>query len=256
MDDYGLWLPKSASTFAHEIDSAINLVHILMLIMFVVWGVFFIYFLAKFREKSGQRVSYKGFPKVIVPVSMIAFVTVFDIYMLFGHDIPFWHKLKTDFPLADQSTVVRIVAQQFAWNIHYPGEDGVFGKTDPYLIDEQANPLGLDSTDSYARDDITTLGQLHIPVNKPVIIHLTTRDVIHSFSLPTMRVKQDAIPGMSIPLWFVPNRTGDWQIACAQLCGNSHFNMKGIFKVQTEDEFNSWLAEREPTLGEEGEEVW
>ena len=71
-----------------------------------------------------------------------------------------------------------------------------------------------------------------------------------------MRVKQDAIPGMSIPLWFVPNRTGDWQIACAQLCGNSHFNMKGIFKVQTEDEFNSWLAEREPTLGEEGEEVW
>ncbi len=71
-----------------------------------------------------------------------------------------------------------------------------------------------------------------------------------------MRVKQDAIPGMSIPLWFVPTRMGDWQIACAQLCGNSHFKMKGIFKIQNENKFNSWLTDRVPTLGEEGEEVW
>lgn len=108
---------------------------------------------------------------MIVPISMIAFVTVFDFYMLFGHDIPFWHHLKTDFPPVDVSTVVRIVGQQFAWNIHYPGEDGIFGKTDPYLVDEQANPLGLDSDDPAALNDITTVGQLHVPVNKPVIIH-------------------------------------------------------------------------------------
>tara|TARA_B100000315_G_scaffold218843_1_gene220391 strand:+ start:16463 stop:17233 length:771 start_codon:yes stop_codon:yes gene_type:complete len=256
MDDYGLWLPKSASTFAHEIDTAINIVHILMVVMFIVWGIFFVYFLAKFREKSNQSVNSKGFPKTIVPVSMIAFVAIFDVYMLIGHDSPFWHHLKTDFPPAEESTVVRVVGQQFAWNIHYPGEDGVFGKTDPYLVDEQANPLGLDSDDPAALDDITTVGQLRIPVNKPAIIHLTTKDVIHSFSLPIMRVKQDAIPGMRIPFWFVPTRTGDWQIACAQLCGNSHFKMKGIFKVQTEDDFNSWLADQDPNLGEEGEEVW
>ena len=94
MDDYGLWLPESASTFAHEIDTAINLVHILMLIIFVVWGIFYIYFLAKFREKSGQPVSYKGFPKTVVPLSMVAFVAIFDVYMLAGHDIPFWHHIK------------------------------------------------------------------------------------------------------------------------------------------------------------------
>lgn len=256
MSDYGLWLPRSASTFAHEIDHAINLVHILMGVMFVVWGIFFVYFLFRFRSSSGNPVNYGGFPKAAIPVGMVAFVAVFDAYMLLGSDIPFWHHLKTDFPSVEESTVVRAVGQQFAWNIHYPGADGEFGATDPRLVDEQANPLGLDRDDPAGKDDITTVGELRIPVEKPVIIHLTTKDVIHSFSLPVMRVKQDAVPGMSIPIWFEPTRTGDWQIACAQLCGNSHFSMRGIFKVQTEADFQAWLAEKAPSEEDEGEEIW
>ena len=152
--------------------------------------------------------------------------------------------------------MVRVVAQQFAWNIHYPGADGIFGRTDPYLVDEQSNPVGLDRSDPVAVDDVTTIGQLHLPDDRPVLIHLTTKDVIHSFSLPIMRVKQDAIPGMSIPVWFVPTRTGTWQIACAQLCGNSHYRMKGILKVETAAEFSAWMAEKAADLAEEGEEVW
>ena len=108
--------------------------------------------------------------------------------------------------------------------------------------------------DPAAKDDIVTLGQLHLPVNKPVIVHLTTKDVIHSFSLPIMRVKQDIIPGMRISTWFEPTRTGDWQIACAQLCGNSHFKMKGILKVETQEEFDAWLIEKAPT--EDDDDVW
>ena len=93
-------------------------------------------------------------------------------------------------------------------------------------------------------------------MEKPVIVHLTSKDVIHSFSLPVMRVKQDVIPGMTIPVWFVPTRTGDWQIACAQLCGNSHFKMKGIFKVQKEKDFLAWMETKEAELPEDDEEVW
>lgn len=256
MDDYGFWLPKSASTFSAEIDTAISLVHVLMGIMFILWGVFFVYFLVRFRKTAGRAVDRKGFPRAFVPISMVAFVALFDAYMLIGHDIPFWHHLKTDFPPEEESTVIRVVAQQFAWNIHYPGADGHFGRTRASLVDEQANPLGLDFDDSYARDDITTVGELRIPVEKPVIIRLTTKDVIHSFFLPVMRVKQDAIPGTSIPLWFEPTRTGTWQIACAQLCGNSHYNMNGIFKVQTQEDFDAWLAEKAPIPGEEEEEIW
>lgn len=256
MSDYGLWLPKGASTFAHEIDHAINLVHVLMGVMFVVWGIYFIYFLIKFRSGTKNPISYTGFSKTIVPVSMIAFVAMFDAYMLLSSDIPFWKHLKTDFPDDAESTVVRVVAQQFAWNIHYPGKDGQFGRSRPELVDEKANPIGLDLDDPAAKDDITTVGQLRIPVEKPVIIHLTTKDVIHSFFLPIMRVKQDAIPGMSIPIWFEPTRTGDWQIACAQLCGNSHYSMKGIFKVQNQADYAAWMESKEEELTDDDEEVW
>ena len=254
--DYGYWLPKGASTFAAEIDAMLYLVHILMAIMFVVWGIFFIMFLVQFRSGKGRKVEHGGYPRGIIPISMIVFIAVFDAYMLYGYDIPFWDHLKKDFPDASKSTVVRVVAQQFVWNVHYPGQDGKFGRSRPELVDEKINPIGLDFDDPAAKDDITTVGQLHIPVEKPVIIHLTSKDVIHSFSLPVMRVKQDVIPGMTIPVWFIPTRTGDWQIACAQLCGNSHFKMKGIFKVQNLEDFTAWMQTKEAELPQDDEEVW
>ena len=254
--DYGYWLPKGASTFAAEIDATLYIVHILMAIMFVVWGIYFVMFLVQFRSGKGRKVEHGGYPRGIIPISMIAFIAVFDAYMLYGYDVPFWGHLKKDFPDASKSTVVRVVAQQFVWNVHYPGQDGKFGRSRPELVDEKINPIGLDFDDPAAKDDITTVGQLHIPVEKPVIIHLTSKDVIHSFSLPVMRVKQDVIPGMTIPVWFIPTRTGDWQIACAQLCGNSHFKMKGIFKVQNLEDFTAWMQMKEAELPQGDEEVW
>ena len=98
-----------------------------------------------------------------------------------------------------------MVGEQFAWNIHYPGPDGKFGRTDIKLVSAD-NPLGLDRTDPNAKDDITTINQLNLPVDRPVLVHLSSKDVIHSFGLYEMRVKQDAIPGMNIPVWFIPNR--------------------------------------------------
>ena len=128
------------------------------------------------------------------------------------------------------------------------------------MIDPQTNPLGLDSSDPNASDDILTINQLHLPVDKPAIIHLSSKDVLHSFGLPEMRVKQDIIPGLSIPTWFVPAMTtkefqsikGDstitFEIACAQLCGLGHYRMRGFLTVETQAEFEAWLVEQGPFL--------
>jgi cytochrome c oxidase subunit 2 len=248
MSDYGLWLPKGASTFAPDIDHIMILVHVLMIFMFVAWGIFLVYSLVKFRQGAKRTVIYKGYPKMAIPVILVGIVVVFDYYILFGHDIPFWGEYRTNFPKTESSTLIHVVAQQFAWNIHYPGPDGKFGQTDPKLVDEVSNPIGLDRSVPDAADDIVSVGNLHIPVNKPVIVYLSTKDMIHSFFLPVMRVKQDAIPGTTMRIWFVPTRMGAFQIACAQLCGEGHYRMKGNFIVESQEDYDAWIADQEAQL--------
>ena len=165
---------------------------------------------------------------------------------------------------------IRVIAQQFAWNIHYPGEDGKFGDTDIDLVDEESNPIGL-VRDGSGSDDIVTINQMHLPVNRLVMIHLSSKDVIHSFGIPEMRRKQDAVPGMTIPFFFTPTMTTDdflqkikgtkrdgkgYEIACAQLCGNSHYRMRGFVTVESEDEFNGWLEEEAEYLEEGDDDDW
>ncbi|HET9359116.1 MAG TPA: hypothetical protein VFO58_05175, partial [Vicinamibacterales bacterium] len=145
-------------------------------------------------------------------------------------------------PAEHESTIVRVVAEQFAWNVHYPGADGVFGRTDIRLVDPE-NPLGLDRTEPPGRDDLVVNGRLNVPVGKPVIVFLSSKDVIHSFGLPQMRVKQDAVPGIVQPVWFTPTMTGEWNIACSQLCGLGHFRMRGIYAIQTQEDYEAWLKE-------------
>jgi cytochrome c oxidase subunit 2 len=145
---------------------------------------------------------------------------------------------------------IRVVAEQFAWNVHYPGADGVFGRTDVNHV-SASNPLGIDPQDPAAKDDIATLNQLHLEVNRPVVVRITSKDVIHSFGLPYMRVKQDATPGMEVPVHFTPVRTSGtetWEIACAQLCGLGHYRMKGQFQVHTKADFDKWMGQQTPVV--------
>jgi cytochrome c oxidase subunit II len=139
---------------------------------------------------------------------------------------------------------IRVVAEQFAWNIHYPGRDGVFGRTAPNLV-TASNPVGLDKLDPKGKDDIITINQMHVPVNKDVITYLSSKDVIHCFAIPVMRVKQDTVPGQKMAISFKAVHKGQFEIACAQLCGLGHYRMKGFFVVEGKDEFDAWLAEKE-----------
>jgi cytochrome c oxidase subunit 2 len=204
-----LGLPVSASEHAARVDRLILYVHILMVVLFVGWILFFFYTLLRFRKGRNPVANYTGV-KTHASSYLEATVAVVEVLLLVGLSIPFWAWKVSAFPTDPNTVHVRVIAQQFAWNIHYPGPDGIFGRTDIKLVDEQTNPIGLDRKgDPHAKDDIVTLNQLHLPVNRPAVIEITTKDVIHSFFLPVMRVKQDAIPGMLIPIHFVPNKTSD-----------------------------------------------
>jgi cytochrome c oxidase subunit 2 len=241
-----LGLPVAASTHAGEIDEMLVLVHWLMLVLFAGWGAFFLYVLFRFRRGANPKASYAG-AKGKVSKGLEIGIAVIEIILLVFYAIPAWAKRVQNFPAEKDAVVVRVVGEQFAWNVHYPGPDGKFGRTDIKLVSAD-NPLGLDRSDPDAKDDITTINQLNLPVDRPVLVHLSSKDVIHSFGLYEMRVKQDAVPGLQIPVWFVPNRTGQWEIACSQLCGLGHFRMRGFYTVQTASEFQQWMDDQEKEL--------
>jgi len=257
------WLPEVASAHGASLDHTLDLVHILMLVLFVGWGSFFAFVLVRFRKKRNPVASYAGVTSH-ASTWLEGAVAVAEAILLVGLSIPLWADRVERFPSPAESTELRVVAEQFAWNIHYPGPDRLFGRTDPSLIDLQANPLGLDREDPAAKDDVTTVNQLHLPVDKPVLIHLTSKDVIHSFALQEMRVKQDAIPGVSTPVWFVPTVTTEqmrerkgkpeynYEISCAQLCGLGHYRVGGFVTIETAEGFAQWMDEQEAQLADSG----
>jgi len=241
-----LGMPVQASAHAAEIDHMTVLVHWLMLLLFVGWGAFFAFVLVRFRKGANPVASYTG-AKGKLSKGLEIGIAIIEVVLLVFYAIPAWATRVRDFPADSEAVVVRVTGEQFAWNVHYPGNDGRFGRRDIKLVGAD-NPIGLDRTDPDAKDDITTTNQLNFPVDRPVLVHLSSKDVIHSFGLVEMRVKQDAIPGMDIPVWFVPNRIGDYELACSQLCGLGHYRMRGFVSVKTDADFKTWLAEEAKTL--------
>ena len=241
-----LGLPVQASTHAADIDQMISLVHWLMLVLFVGWGAYFVFVLFRFRKSANPVASYAGAKGKISKGTEVA-VAIIEVLLLVFYAIPAWAKRVKAFPAENEAVVVRVVGEQFSWNIHYPGPDGKFGRTDIKLVSAD-NPLGLDRTDPNAKDDITTINQLNLPIDRPVLVHLSSKDVIHSFGLFEMRVKQDAIPGMQIPVWFIPNRLGEYEIACSQLCGLGHFRMRGFVTIQSAADYQKWFDDQEKEL--------
>ena len=289
-----LGLPVNAVSHGIMMDMVLGWVHWVMFILFAGWGLYLFIALIKFNSKSNPKADYNGVQSHYSQFAEIG-VIISEAFLLVGLSIPLWSQMRTTVPDSDEAVQIRVVAQQFAWNIHYPGADGEFGDTDINLVDEESNPIGL-VRDGAGADDIVTLNQLHLPVNQQVLIYLSSKDVIHSFGIPEMRVKQDALPGMTIPVYFTPTMTSaefinkikdtnryspsgnymglgqetweifneekknefrGFQIACAQLCGNSHYKMRGFVTVETEEEFNAWLdAEAEYLDDGDDDEDW
>jgi cytochrome c oxidase subunit 2 len=223
------------------LDSVLYSVHAHMLLIFLLWLTVFFYALIRFRKGANPEPQQQGV-RGVWPAIAIGLVIAGDVAILAGLALPAWQE-RNAAPAANAVPLeVRVTAEQFAWNIHYPGPDGVFGRTDATLINA-SNPVGIDRTDAAAKDDIGLLNVLTLPVNRTVVVQLTSRDVIHSFTLNEMRVKQDANPGMVARVWFTPIVTGAWEIACSQLCGMGHYRMRGDYRVVSADEWDRWLAD-------------
>jgi cytochrome c oxidase subunit II len=235
-------LPPNASEHGYQIDHIIEFSHWFMGALFLGWSVFFIYVLLRFRKGRHPVADHEGVKSGISTHLEFAVVLI-EAVLLIGFAIPLWAKRVNQFPEDKDAILVHAIGQQFNWNFHLPGPDGQFGRRDIALV-SNSNPLGLDSKDPASKDDIVVLGELHVPVDRPVIIELSSKDVIHNFALPHMRVAQDAIPGQIIPMWFKPIKTGNYEVVCGQLCGLGHYGMKGMLVVDNPADYQAWLKER------------
>jgi cytochrome c oxidase subunit 2 len=245
-----LGLPVLASEHGESVDNLIIYVHWLMIGLFIGWLVYFGYALFRFHRSRNPKADYVGV-KGHASNYIEGFVALVEGVLLIGVAVPLWAKAVDKFPQEKDSTVIQVVAQQFAWNVRYPGKDGIFGKQSMEFVTAE-NVFGVDPKDANGKDDVPTLNEIHVPLVKnadgqtrPVIIYVSSKDVIHSFKVIALRVTQDAIPGMRIPIWFRPTQAGRFQINCAQLCGNGHSGMTGGFLiVESQADFDKWLASR------------
>jgi cytochrome c oxidase subunit 2 len=213
----------------------------LMVALFVGWGTYLTWVLIRFRRARQPHAQPDGARGRVALWTEIGVVAA-EAILLVVFALPLWFNRTAAQPSDPSAVVVRIVGEQFTWNVHYPGADGRFGETSLALV-SPTNPLGLDRQSPFGRDDIVEQGLLHLPINRPVIVQLSSKDVIHSFGVPAMRVKRDAIPGLVAPVWFTPTLPGTFDIACSQLCGLVHFRMRGRIVVESESAFRKYLAD-------------
>lgn len=235
-----LGLPPDWSAQGSRIDLLIGAIHVVMIALFVGWLVYLVVALTRFRAGAGRKVSYQG-ARGRVALAIVGAVFVSELVLMLGFEMPIWAD-RERLPDETEATVVRVVAEQFAWNFHYPGPDGVFGPAAIERIDP-LNPVGLDYDHPDALDDLVTTNQLWLPVEQPVLLYLSSKDMVHSFSIPYLRVKQDVIPGATAPISFRSTRTGQTEIACAQLCGLGHYRMRAFVHFVTAREFEDWYQE-------------
>jgi len=243
------WFPVGASAAATALDHQFVNTGVAMGIAFLVAQVGLGLILWKYRDRgsSGRAQYYSGetHSEVLVIVLAAVWFMALDIGVDFlgGH---LWAAERFR-PAEAGATQVEVNAMQFAWYFRYPGPDGKFGATTPELEDASSGgegAIGLDSRDPAAKDDVVS-GIMVVPVSREVEVILRAHDVVHSFAIPAMRFKQDAVPGLAIHMHFTPTRTGDFELLCSQLCGLGHYKMHGIVRVVTQEEFDKWLAARE-----------
>ena len=242
-----LYLPPVVSEHGPALDRLLFYVHLLMFALFLGWGAFFLYTIWRYRQRkhpTADPVGVRGHLSSYLEVG----VAGVEALLLIGFAIPIWARGASagNFPKESEATVVRVIGRQFNWIARYAGADGVFGKGDARFVTQQ-NPLGMDPDDPAGKDDLVVqTSEVTVPVGKPVIAHISSLDVIHGFSVKTLRVSQDAIPGLSNPVWFTPTQTGNYLITCSQLCGNGHSNMRGILRVVSPEDYDRFLRSQTP----------
>jgi cytochrome c oxidase subunit 2 len=235
-------MPDLASRHGAGIDAMLNYLLVTVGAIFLIGYVLLGYFVWRGSRRAAaepRRIASRRTELLVSGVIGLAVAVIGEGGVL-AIGMPVWDEYFRADPASD-AVAIEVTAQQFMWNVRYPGPDGVFGATDPALVDDATNPLGLVRSDPAGADDVLTINDIAVPVDRTVRIRLRSKDVIHSFFLPNFRVKQDAVPGMSPEVVFVATKAGDYELACAEVCGLAHYRMRGFFHVLADPEYRNWL---------------
>ena len=233
------WTPQNATVNGLATDGILNFIFWLTTSVFVAVQVVYIYYLVKYRRRPGVKAHYSHGNNKLEIIWTTLPTLIFLGLAIYGNRV--WYNIHR--PAPADALNVEIVGYQFAWDMRYPGTSGVLARSDVRKISLD-NKFGIDPTDPHAKEDFSTT-ELVIPVGKPVHIFLRSRDVIHSFYVPEFRLYQDAVPGRTIAwVWFRTLRMGNFQLACSQLCGKGHYNMKAPIRVVSQKEYDTWYAEK------------
>jgi cytochrome c oxidase subunit 2 len=236
-------LPKNYSAHGDTVGHMLDVVTWFMIALFVGWTIFFLVSLFLFWHKKNPKASYYGV-RSHLSTHLEVGVVIVEAVLLLGFALPLWSERTDSYDrvLKENPVRVRAIGFQFNWNFHYAGNDGKFGFIDRSLVSSKGDPC-IVPDDKNGWDDFIS-DKLRIPVDRPVILQVTSTDVIHNFCIVPMRIQQDAFPGKDIPMWFTPIQEMETSVICAQLCGSGHANMVTTMTVESQKSFNAFHKER------------
>ena len=240
------WAPEAATKGAKKVDALLNFIFYLTATVFVLTQTVYIYYLVKYRRRPGSKAYYSHGNNKLELIWTAVPTAIFLGLVIYSNRL--WAELHS--PPPDDAVKIDVVSYQFGWDFRYAGADGQLGAIDvhSYSVD---NKFGLVPDDAAGDDDFSST-ELVIPVGRAAHIYLHSRDVIHSFYVPEFRLYQAAVPGRTIAwVWFEPTRTGNFELACSQICGSGHYNMKAPIRVVSQEEFEKWQAGKIEAKAEE-----
>jgi cytochrome c oxidase subunit 2 len=250
----GKILGEAASNHGERIDNMLWITIAITGVVFLLTQIALFWFSFKYQEKEGRKAFYYPHNNKLELIWTV--IPAITLTILVGFGLYYWFQITGEAPKGAME--VEVTGKQFNWEFRYPGKDGTFGKRIYKEVNEaKSNPLGQIWDDAANRDDIYTTSEMHIVVNKPVKLIIGAKDVIHDVGLAHFRMKMDAVPGIPTTMWFTPKFTTrqmrdkygpdfNYEISCDQMCGKGHFSMRGTIVVETQSEYNAWMATKQP----------
>ncbi len=236
------WFPENISNLGDGVDHLFYVIYYLTVAIFFLVNAVYIWFIIQYRRKKKRERAHYYHGNNVLELTWTALPLALFVFLGFYSD-GVWQRLKYAEHTPNPDFTVEVMGQTYMWHFRYPGSDGVFGHREQRFI-SATNPFGIDPSDANGRDDYTTINQLHLPINKNVLIRMSSMDVIHSFFVPNMRIKQDALPGQWVNVWFDGRKTGTYEIACAELCGSGHYLMRAELTLHGQQDFDTWIDEQ------------